>query len=184
MLCKKKRTQDPYQPQQTTETQTDPNPPPEKPTRTKTRNEKNTEPANERRRKEKKTGTGRGFGVGVGKDVRIRERERERERDTTSTKEPDKEKNDEDKQLKNKHGSGREGFKGPKTTPTPEKEQRLHKEQTRNCRAKITTRQKPQQLHRGYHTAGWRGPWDALPSLGESPQGTMVPRGPKTPPPW
>ena len=51
---------------------------------------------------------------------RERERkERERERDTASTKIPDKEKNEEDRQLKNKHGSGREGLKGPKTYTDP-----------------------------------------------------------------
>ena len=47
---------------------------------------------------------------------------------------------------------------------------------------KRKTRHRPRQIPRGIHTAGWRGPWAALLFLGESPQGTMVPRGPKTPP--
>ena len=51
--------------------------------------------------------------------ARERKKERERERDTASTKAPDKDKNEEDKQLKNRHGSGREGLKRPDNNTDP-----------------------------------------------------------------
>ena len=129
--------------------------------------------------------TGFGFPQRLREKEREREREREREKKTASTKAPDKDKNEGDKQLKNRHGSGCEGLKGPDNNTDPWEITMASQRTDKDLKSqKQKPDKKPQQHPRGMNTAGWRGPWAALPSLGESPQGTMVPRGPKTPPPW
>ena len=75
------------------------------------------------------------------------------------------------------------GSTNQNTLTDPGEKQPLDRKQTTTRRAETTTRHSHQQIPRGIHTAGWRGPWAALPSLGESPQGTVVPRGRTTPPP-
>ena len=157
--------------------------------------------------KKKKQARERNLGVGVGEDVwidvgeRVQVEEtqgetqtkkvwvspapgRERQRETRRRRKHQTRK-EEDKQVETKHGSGREGLKGTENKHRPLRTNNgCTKDRQRPEDPKTKTRQQPHQHPRGIHTAGWMGPWAALPSLGESPQGTMVPRGPKTPPPW
>ena len=192
-LCKRrcKNTREQHRPNQNQKTT-------EQKTRTETppRDQTPTTTQRERRRGKKEKVRERDLDVGVVLEVRVVEGDRGREntRGTPNPKrfgvpqrlrERKRAHGVEDRQIETKHGSGREGLNGPENKHRPLRNNNgFTKNRQETAEPKTTTRHRPQQLPRGIHTAGWRGPWAALPSLGESPQGTLVPRGQKTPPPW
>ena len=117
----------------------------------------------------------RGFGF----PQRLREREEKRKHGVDETNQTKKK---EGHIQKTKHGSGLEGLKDH-TRYQPQRQKPRHNQpDDKNQDLNRKTNRIAINVSRDLFTAGWRGPWAALPSPEESPRGTLIPRDQMVPP--
>ena len=119
----------------------------------------------------------RGFGF----PQRLREKEETRKHGVDETNHA-KEKKRRGTHTRAKYGSGLEGLKN-QTNDQPQRQKRDTINQITETKT-VTEKRTEEPIHvsRDLSTAGWRGPWAALPSPEESPRGTLIPRDQMVPP--